>query len=643
MRRKTLSCIEQFELLRKVKDGVPKETIVQDYDICTSTYYRIIERKSEILKNTNNFETNRKFSKATSAKLLDDAVIKWYLQERDRGSTLSMAIIQQKALTFGKMLDIPLHKFKASNGWFQSFKRRHCITNIQIKDEVVSNDFGAEKFFYCVLNQKIAVENLSTENVYNADETGIFWRTSPFSQQCTMEMKYQETKHLNSHITALFCSNFNGSHRIPPLIIGDSEMYGYLEDFFTGHSKDKRLKYNENVNIIYADQNKSYMDSELFMLWYTDIFIPHVLAHHNSRGKTGKVLLILDNAPCHPDVKDLNSVHQNFEVIYLPRNVSPKIQPMEQGLISTTKILYKKNLLQSLLNYKKIPSSDEFFNHLNFQDCLDLLSRAWYGIDSISHEKYWKSLLGDPSFNAENFTFKRNSNEDFIKSSETSNDNFFKFPTEVWNQLIQLSPQLEYSKELFIKWFEKHYSDCGWEALSDVGIIDFVTIKKKKLVINNTEFVEISDNPEGNENNCGTIEAITSSDAFEDIITFDDCLKMECAKSDNEENENTVEAEKAESVRSEIEENVGSKIIESTVKSEIEIIDNIVESTDSQQVTSSNVLRDDETNEIRELQEVSSTEAHLGLMTFRRWMEASGRTSKKYYRYIDQLENLITK
>lgn len=114
-RRKPLTYIEKFELLKKIKAGVSKEIILQIYKISPSTYYNIISRKSEIIKNVNNFETlNRKTSKKSDEKFLNYAMIKWFLQERDRGGPLSITIIRQKALLFNKKLNGNTSKFKVS-------------------------------------------------------------------------------------------------------------------------------------------------------------------------------------------------------------------------------------------------------------------------------------------------------------------------------------------------------------------------------------------------------------------------------------------------------------------------------------------------------------------------------------------------
>ncbi|KFD50251.1 hypothetical protein M514_08879 [Trichuris suis] len=63
-------------------------------------------------------------------------------------------------------------------------------------------------------------------------------------------------------------------------------------------------------------------------------------------GKTGKVLLLIDNAPAHPSAEYLNVVDELVTVKFLPPNVSALIQPMDQGVIEILKWHYRKQLLR---------------------------------------------------------------------------------------------------------------------------------------------------------------------------------------------------------------------------------------------------------------------------------------------------------
>ncbi|GFT95422.1 HTH CENPB-type domain-containing protein [Trichonephila clavipes] len=67
------------------------------------------------------------------------------------------------------------------------------------------------------------------------------------------------------------------------------------------------------------------MNSTLLSEWYSKNFIPEVKKLGEHKGKTGKVLLILDNAPCHPPVEILNAIDDDCKVMYLPPNVTALI------------------------------------------------------------------------------------------------------------------------------------------------------------------------------------------------------------------------------------------------------------------------------------------------------------------------------
>lgn len=332
-------------------------------------------------------------------------------------------------------------------------------------------------------------------------------------------------------------------------------------------------------------------------------------------------MLILDNAPCHPDLDELNSVHGNFEVVYLPRNVTPVIQPMEQGLISMTKKLYKKNLLRSLLHNDK-KQSIEYFSHLNFQEALILLSKSWNGVDFSSLQKAWKSLLGDITLDIKNSLLTNNLNENVKELSTCIIEESSSFPHEICDQLSQRIPSLDCSvevfKELVLEWFDRDNGDCGWQPLTDKEIINIVTSSAKEIE-KEREFENMECKTESNKNYFETNGVIPSQ--FQDV-TFADRAKIDCLKS---------------------EENFKSACI----KIEVEENENSLEFSDSQQAKDAEYEIERRENEFEDsamiqLEEVTSLEALKGLMTFKKWMETSERKSKKYYRYIDELKKLIS-
>ncbi|UYV64994.1 hypothetical protein LAZ67_3002686 [Cordylochernes scorpioides] len=90
-----------------------------------------------------------------------------------------------------------------------------------------------------------------------------------------------------SRITAMVCGNINGTRRLPLLIIGR----------FANPRNKKNCLF---LPVIYKKQNNSWMDTNIFIEWYDTVFIPEVKKNHIETGKSGNVLLLIDNAPSHP-------------------------------------------------------------------------------------------------------------------------------------------------------------------------------------------------------------------------------------------------------------------------------------------------------------------------------------------------------
>ena len=246
------------------------------------------------------------------------------------------------------------------------------------------------------------------------------------------------------------------------------------------------------------------------------MFIPRVLEHHRRAGITGKVVLILDNAPSHPSLDELNGINKNFEVVYLPPNVTALIQPMDQGLISTTKKLYKKELLKRLLLNDEVQGAENFLRNLDLSDCLSILRVVWDSLKSSTLQKVWKPLLGDSIVNPvtdcdPHFNVPTNDNE-----HESPTD--LSFSHDIVHQASQLLTEpdssSEKSRDFLLKWLENERYDCGWEPLSDNDIVNFVTNGKCQI--------EVVNDIEEKENMCGIPDSqeIKPSEALEGLQKF---------------------------------------------------------------------------------------------------------------------------
>ncbi|XP_033222470.1 uncharacterized protein LOC117176340 [Belonocnema kinseyi] len=396
-------------------------------------------------------------------------------------------IIQEKVFTLNENLNGP-QTFKRSNGSVEGFKKQYGTQSSRKEVDILSNNPSDTAEFSPILKAEIHSKYLKLDNIYNADESGILWR---ILMACTFPLHSEEKEALErkgskDRVTALFCANASGSHRIPLLLIGKAETPTCLKNLITTNSRDQRFKNLDSLGVIYTHQASAWMDKSIFLLWYKDVFIPRVLGRQRKDGITGKVVLLLDNAPCHPSLDELNAVNENFEVVYLPPNVTASNQPMAQGLIGTTKKLYKKNLLRRLLISEKPEGAIRFLKELDLPDCFGMLSLAWDAVKSSTLQKAWKPLLSDSLLLARQETnIKLEKEKDPLSIDDAVETEFptdlISLPHEICDQVSELLSGPDYSvqesREFLLKWFENddNDNDCGWELSSDNDTAHFVT------------------------------------------------------------------------------------------------------------------------------------------------------------------------
>lgn len=213
--------------------------------------------------------------------------------------------------------------------------------------------------------------------VYNADETGLFWRHIPESTLAgSKENNPPGHKKNKERITVLTCANAMGTHRLPLLVIGKS--------------KSPRALKGVQLQVEYNSSGKAWMTHGLFSNWFHSSFVPKVKEHYKSIGlsKESKCILLLDNATSHLPMESLCS--GNIWCVSLPPNVTCLVQPMDQGVIANLKSIYSKHFLRNIL--KQDGTVEDLKRHYNLKHCLDNLSAAWLAINCKTLSRAWYKL-----------------------------------------------------------------------------------------------------------------------------------------------------------------------------------------------------------------------------------------------------------
>ena len=127
---------------------------------------------------------------------------------------------QEKALQMFKILypDKGADSFKGSSGWLHKFSCRHGLRGTSLQGESLSADASAvfTFTFRSKLLRKMEEERYTRNQVFNADETGLWWRLLP--SRNLIHCGEKDAKYLKKskeRVTLLACSNAAGTCRLP--------------------------------------------------------------------------------------------------------------------------------------------------------------------------------------------------------------------------------------------------------------------------------------------------------------------------------------------------------------------------------------------------------------------------------------------
>lgn len=177
----------------------------------------IVKSKAEIMEEfENNGPESRKRHRAEENAEVNEAVYKWYCFARERNIPLSGPLLKEEALLISRELD-PNSTFKASNGWLDSFKKRHNIKCMKVSGECA--DVSEETVMGWFERVQVLTSDYEPEDIWNEDESGCFYRALPDTSLSDREREFRGGKKAKERITIAFFVNAAGGKE-PPVVIG---------------------------------------------------------------------------------------------------------------------------------------------------------------------------------------------------------------------------------------------------------------------------------------------------------------------------------------------------------------------------------------------------------------------------------------
>ena len=307
---------------------------------------------------------------------VEDTLWLWFCQARSSGAAISDLILKTKAQEFGQRLGIT--DLTYSNGWLQKFKDRHSISKKKFEGKSASADMQQ------VASGRTSLLALTSSfapcDIYNMDETGLFYRLTPNSTLATGAVR--GTKKSKNRLTIALCANSDGSHKCKPLVIGKSKK----PRCFARH-------FDPSVYVTYVSNNKAWMTGVIFQEW---------LQRFNLIMKMKKrhVLLLVDNAGSHTEPPPLS----NTTVKFLPPNTTAHLQPMDGGIIQNFKVHYRHHLGLHFINCIDQMQSPK----VDLRQAIGMIADAWKAVKQTTVANCWRHVgiiqsSGDQDDNVEQY------------------------------------------------------------------------------------------------------------------------------------------------------------------------------------------------------------------------------------------------
>ena len=364
-KRKILTLAERIEVLKKHDDGAGMSCrkIAEQLDVGKTQIQQIIQGKDKYMEQWKSagMKSDRKYAKARRTMYgdLNEAVFEWFCAARSKNIPISGRLIQEKALLLSAQLD--LDDFMASNGWLESWTRRNNIRLSALSGEAaevnptVVDDWKARLADIC--------KGYKMEDIYNADETGLFFRALPTRSMTIKGNECKGGKLAKDRISVLLACSAKGD-KLTLLVIGRAAK----PRCFIGRADTLPVRYTAN--------KKAWMTTAIFMDWLEKV-------NNNMKNQGRKILLFLDNCSSHPDVE-----FSNVKLSFLPANTTSRLQPCDAGIIQAVKLHYRKKLVRHVLFYMdEIATASELVKTVNVLDAIMWVNSAWDVLQPETIEK----------------------------------------------------------------------------------------------------------------------------------------------------------------------------------------------------------------------------------------------------------------
>ena len=295
-KRNDLSLSQRVTVLKTMeREKLPQTELAKRFKCSQSTISKILKNKDAILQQVGEHSVGTcKRKRSGKDNDVDAALYTWFVDARARDAPVTSAVLEEKATHFATVL----HKsdFKVTNGWLCRWKARHGIKFKKCHGEKMDADVdAADQWRSTVLPELL--QEYAPRDIYNADETGIYFRAVPDGTLSFTTDRLSGRKKAKEHVTALVCANMDGSDKRPLLIIGKSRMPCCFKNV-------------AQLPTPYMNSSNAWMTSTLFNKWLLDF-------NRDMVKEDRHIALVVDNCSAH--LKSIGAELSNITSFFSPQ------------------------------------------------------------------------------------------------------------------------------------------------------------------------------------------------------------------------------------------------------------------------------------------------------------------------------------
>ncbi|XP_053949417.1 jerky protein homolog-like [Anastrepha ludens] len=454
-KRIVVSMDTRLKVLRRIDNGESVVKICAEFNVGKSTVndWRRDRRSIEEFCSKMEFDRNlgsRCTRKKPICEVVDEALWIWFLQERRRGTPIGGPILKEKALTIHQKNNIE-GDFVASDGWLNRWKKRHGIHFAHVSGEKMSADTSGATEFKTKFGEMVKTEELSPEQVYNMDETGLNIKMLP---ETTFLGSHEQSpsgfKKNKERITVAVCSNAAGTHKIPLFVIDNAPTHPheYAVD-------DIKLVYlPPNVTSLVQPMDQGVIES--LKRRYRRKLVSEILQHSENEGKgilevikkinIKDVIYMLATAfqemPSSTFVKSWRKLWPDVENIIVISNIAGTEEEENKSTLQDLQKLSGNESLQAEDVENRMTNCDEH-EFLNDDEIIDLASKEREEDDESSDVEEEKIVSHEEAENVMEIALKYIEQQHESTAFDVLLDSDGEHSKRFNNELYQLSGGIE--------------------------------------------------------------------------------------------------------------------------------------------------------------------------------------------------------